>query len=82
MSNDPPTTLKAVSARFTNTMVYVLLNDQREIGLPLDHPSLRWLGQARPEQREAWVIEADGQVVVWDALDDGIEVAHLLRQQL
>jgi len=82
MSNDPRTTLKAVSTRFTDTMVYILLNDRREIGLPLSHPRLRWLAQARPEQREAWVIEADGQVVVWEALDDGLEMAHLLRQRL
>ncbi len=71
-----------MNVRFSDTMVYILLSDHREVGLPLGHPHLRWLAQATPEQRADWTIEADGQVVVWDALGDGIEVDHLLRQQL
>jgi hypothetical protein len=66
----------ATGVRFTESMVYVVLNDGREIGVPLSR--LPWLANATPEQRAGWSIEPHGYAVWWDDLDDGIEVCHLL----
>jgi hypothetical protein len=71
----------AVSARFTDKMLYIALNDGREIGLPLTLPWLSWLAQATPEQRARWSLEPRGFAVYWEDLDNGIEVAHLLSPQ-
>ena len=43
-------------------------------------PWLSWLFRATPQQQAAWSIEPGGFAVYWDALDDGIEVAHLLSE--
>jgi hypothetical protein len=74
--------LKATGIRFTDSMVYVSLNDKREIGLPLSHPDLRWLANASPEQRARWAIAPGGWCVLWQELEDGIEVEHLLQPAL
>jgi len=66
----------AAGVRFTESMVYVVLTDGREIGVPLAR--LPWLARATPEQRAAWSIEPYGYAVWWEGLDDGIEVSHLL----
>ncbi len=79
--NKTQTALKIVGARFTDSMIYIQLSDQREIGLPLDHPDLRWLANATPEQRNKWSIVAKGRHILWDELNDGIEVEHLLKHQ-
>lgn len=73
--------LQATQVRFTKMQVIVTLNDGREIGLPLSHPDLNWLARATPEQQARWVIAPGGWAVLWDELEDGIEVEHLLRQQ-
>ncbi len=70
----------AVGVRFTSLMVYVLLNDGREIGVPLSR--LPWLAKATPEQRSRWSLEPQGYAVWWEELDDGIEVAHLLNERV
>lgn len=75
------TALTIVGARLTDTMVYITLSDHREIGLPLDHPDLRWLANASLEQRNKWTIVAKGRHILWDELNDGIEVEHLLKHQ-
>jgi hypothetical protein len=69
----------ATGVRFTQTMVYVALSDGREVGVPLAR--YPWLAQATPGQREDWAIEPGGYAVYWEALDDGLEVAHLLAPQ-
>lgn len=70
--------LKPTVVRFTATHVYVLLNDDREIGLPFSDRYLRWLRDAAPAQRSRWTITPAGDVY-WPELDDGLEVEHLLR---
>jgi hypothetical protein len=71
----------AVSARFTDKMLYIALNDGLEIGLLLTLPWLSWLAQATPEQRARWSLEPRGFAVYWEDLDNGIEVAYLLSPQ-
>jgi hypothetical protein len=74
--------VRAVGARFVDSVLYVSLSDKREIGVPLKQATwLRWLANATPEQRANWSIEPQGFAVYWDDLDDGIEVEHLLSMQ-
>ena len=75
------TALIATGVRFSDTMLFVSLSDGREIGLPLSTRWLRWLAQATPDQRAAWRLEHGGWAIYWDALDDGLEVTHLLSDQ-
>lgn len=81
LANEPVLieTVQAVGVRFTDAMIYIRLSDQREIGLPLNLHDLRWLARATPEQRANWAIGPGGRCVLWDELDDGIEVEHLFR---
>ncbi|MCS7338642.1 MAG: DUF2442 domain-containing protein [Verrucomicrobiae bacterium] len=58
-------------------MLYIKLTDGREIGVPLSR--FPWLQRATPAQRRKWRLEPGGFAVYWDALDDGIEVEHLLE---
>lgn len=82
-SNSTQTKVYAVDVRFTEQMLYVVLNDGREIGLPFYKLHwLSWLAQATPEQRLKWHIEPRGYAVYWEELDDGLEVAHILSLQV
>jgi hypothetical protein len=73
------TQARAISVRFARGMLYVALNDGREIGLSLSKTKwLQWLAQATPKQRHKWSIDRWGEAVYWEDLDDGIEVCHLL----
>jgi len=67
----------ATRARFTDSMLYIVLADGREIGAPLSR--FPWLAQATPAQKKKWHIEPHGFAVYWDELDDGIEVEHLME---
>lgn len=80
MTTAPASELRPTAVRFTATHVYVMLNDGREVGLPLGDRYLRWLRAATPEQRHRWTITPAGDVY-WPELDDGLEVEHLLRPQ-
>ena len=71
----------AVSVRFTDDMVYILLSDGRELGLPVDLPWLAWLAAATSAQRARWSLEPRGYAIYWEDLDDGIEIAPLLTPQ-
>ena len=63
----------AKSARFTAGRMYVLLDDGREISIPLDRfPRLR---QASPAQRRKWQISAFGTGILWPDIDEDIGVA-------
>jgi hypothetical protein len=73
--------IRATGARVTDTMLYVTLSDSREVGLPLSLPGLRWLASATPAQRARWTIEPHGLAVLWDELDEGVEVEHLLSAE-
>jgi len=73
------TEARAVRVRFARNMLYVALDDGREIGLSFKKIKwLNWLARATPKQRSAWTIDSHGDAIYWDELDDGIEVCHLL----
>jgi len=67
----------ATDVRFANNMLYIALEDGREIGAPLSQ--FLWLEKATLAQRANWHIEPYGFAVYWDDLDDGIEVDHLMK---
>lgn len=79
MSERPAHTAPRVAAhvRLTDSMLYVVLADGREIGVPLSR--FPWLERATTAQRANWRIEPRGLAVYWDELDDGIEVDHLME---
>lgn len=65
--------------RFVGDMLYVVLDDGREIGIAVKKIKwLKWLAQATPKQRSHWTIDTHGDAIYWNELDDGIEVCHLL----
>jgi hypothetical protein len=66
----------ATAVRFTTGRMHVLLDDGREISVPLDRfPRLQ---QAIPAQRQNWEIAALGTAIRWPDLDEEIGVAGLL----
>ena len=74
--------VRATSVHFSDSMLYITLSDEREIGVPFKRIHwLEWLAQAAPEQRAKWSLEPGGFAVWWDDLDDGIEISHLLQRQ-
>lgn len=82
LTNSKAQTVFATGVRFDKNMLYVSLNDHREICLPVDSVDwLKWLAKATPEQRANWSLESGGFAIYWDDLDDGIEVCHLLSMQ-
>ncbi len=82
LTNSKAQTVFATGVRFDKNMLYVSLNDRREICLPFDKIDwLDWLVKATPEQRANWSLESGGFAIYWDDLDDGIEICHLLSMQ-
>ena len=74
--------VKASDIRFVDNILYVSLDDGREVSVPVDQVEwLAWLAKATPEQKANWSIEPTGFAVYWEDLDDGIEVCHLLAMQ-
>jgi hypothetical protein len=72
----------AKNVLFEGDMLIVFLSDGREIRTPMDKVSwLSWLYKATAEQREQWSLEPGGYAIYWEALDDGIEVTHLLSSE-
>jgi hypothetical protein len=79
LTNSKAQTVFATGVRFDKNMLYVSLNDNREICLPVDRMDwLDWLAKATPQQRANWSLESGGFAIYWDDLDDGIEVCHIL----
>ena len=66
----------ATSVRFTAGRLHVLLDDGREISVPLDR--FRRLQRATPAQRQKWEITAFGTAIRWPDLDEEIGVAGVL----
>jgi len=61
---------------FTNDMLYVLLQDGREIGVPiLWFPRLR---KASKEQLNNWRFIGQGIGIHWEELDEDISISALL----
>jgi hypothetical protein len=62
--------------RFTDDLLYVQLEDGREIGVPL-----AWfprLSAATPEQRANWQLLGRGVGLHWPDVDEDLSVAGLL----
>ena len=67
----------ASKVRFTGDMLYILLMDGREIGVPLLwFPKLR---QANKEQLENWRLIGKGIGIHWEDLDEDLSVSALLN---
>lgn len=70
------TNVLASKVWFTKDMLYVLLLDGREIGVPLLwFPRLR---QATEEQLNNWRLIGNGVGIHWESLDEDISVSALL----
>ena len=66
----------ATKVWFTRDMLYVLLQDGREVGVPLVwFPRLR---KATEEQLSNWRLIGNGIGTHWDGIDEDISVAALL----
>ncbi|MBI5879335.1 MAG: DUF2442 domain-containing protein [Chloroflexi bacterium] len=72
-----PTSVLAVSVRFTEDTMQVRLSDSREVTVPLEwFPRLR---DATPEQRAHWRLIGRGVGIHWEDVDEDVSVASLLR---
>lgn len=66
----------ASSVRFAAGRLHVLLNDEREISVPLSRfPRLQ---RATQPQRRHWEITAFGTAIRWPDIDEDISVAAIL----
>jgi hypothetical protein len=82
LRNKRTTSVSARSVDFLGNLLCIRLNDGRELRISLETtPWLRWLRDAKPQQRANWSLEPGGFAVYWEDLDDGIEIAHLLEMQ-
>jgi hypothetical protein len=67
----------ASKVRFTDDMLYILLRDGREIGVPLLwFPKLR---QANNKQLQNWRLIGKGLGIHWEDLDEDLSVSALLN---
>ncbi len=65
--------------RFSGNVLSILLSDERTISLLLRKIEwLKWLANADESQRQNWSLEPGGYAIYWNALDNGIEIEHLL----
>ena len=70
------TNVLASKVWFTNDMLYVLLLDGREIGVPLLwFPRLR---KASKEQLKNWRFIGNGVGIHWEGIDEDISISALL----
>ncbi|QNF32449.1 DUF2442 domain-containing protein [Adhaeribacter swui] len=61
---------------FAQDKLYVLLNDGRELGIPLE-----WfpkLSTCSDEERAKWRLIGNGIGIAWESLDEDLSVAALL----
>lgn len=66
----------AVKVWFDDTKFYILLEDARELAVPLDwFPKLR---DASQQQLNNWRLIGDGEGIHWEDLDEDISVEMLL----
>ena len=72
-----PTSVQAVDVRFSDDSLIARLSDGREVSVPLEwFPRLR---DATPEQRQQWRLIPRGIGIHWEAVDEDVAVATLLR---
>jgi len=68
---------KAVDIWFTEHMLYVRLDDGRELGTPLEwFPTLL---TATDQQRNNWSLIGNGIGIHWEDLDEDLSVRKLLQ---
>ncbi len=68
---------KAVDIWFTEYMLYVRLEDGREVGVPLE-----WfprLIKATVEQRKNWRLIGNGVGIHWEDIDEDLSVRKLVQ---
>ena len=68
---------KAVDIWFTEDMLYVRLEDGREVGVPLE-----WfprLIKATDEQRKNWRLIGNGVGIHWEDIDEDLSVRKLIQ---
>jgi hypothetical protein len=66
----------AVKIWFDTTKMFLLLEDGRELSVPIDwFPILR---EATEEQKNNWRFIGDGEGIHWEDLDEDILVQNLL----
>jgi hypothetical protein len=78
MSTLPNKQEKALASKvwFSKDMLYILLQDGREIGIPLLwFPRLR---KATVEQLNDWRLIGNGVGIHWESIDEDISVSALL----
>lgn len=76
MSTLVETMPKAVDIWFTEDMMYVRLEDGREIGVPIEwFPKLR---KATANQRNNWRLIGQGVGIHWEELDEDVSVRKLI----
>ncbi len=69
--------IRATEVWFTQNMLYLRLEDGREIGAPLDwFPKL--IG-ASEEERNGWRLVGNGIGIHWEMLDEDVSVKALLE---
>ncbi len=66
----------ATDLSFTDTKMIVLLEDGRELSVPLEW--FQKLRNATKEQLEKWRFIGKGEGIHWEELDEDISVEHLL----
>lgn len=68
---------KAIDLWFTEDMLYVRLEDGREVGVPMEwFPKLI---KATAEQRKNWRLIGNGIGIHWDDLDEDLSVRKLIQ---
>jgi hypothetical protein len=76
MSTLVETMPKAVDIWFTEDMLYVRLEDGREVGVPIEwFPKLR---NATDTQRNNWRLIGHGVGIHWEEIDEDISVRKLI----
>lgn len=76
MSITAPKQALASAVRFEGDMLYMLLNDGRELGMPIVWSER--LSKASPQQRQHWEPIGRGSGIHWPDVDEDISVAGLL----
>lgn len=67
---------RAVDLWFTDAMLFVRLEDGREVGVPLDWFPRLW--EASAEQRSHWRLIGNGVGIHWEDLDEDISVRRMI----
>ena len=76
MDNSINTLPRAVDIWFTEDMLYVRLEDSREVGVPLEwFPKLR---NATEPQKNNWRLIGHGIGIHWEEIDEDISVRKLI----